>query len=52
MSLVLSLADSDGWHELDVAVLEPVYAAVRARAIALAFECCFFKNAFRLLNPT
>ena len=28
LSLVVSMMDSDGWHELEVAVVEPLYASV------------------------
>jgi hypothetical protein len=28
-SLVIAMAGADGWHELEVAVIEPVYATVR-----------------------
>ena len=31
VSLVLSLEDSDGWHSLEVAVVEPEYASVSER---------------------
>lgn len=35
VSLAVSLAESDGWHELEVSVLEPVYATVRTPDIAV-----------------
>ncbi len=36
VSLVVSMMESDGWHELEVSVLEPVYASVRPPDIAVA----------------
>ena len=42
VSIVVSMQDAEGWHELEVAVLEPVYASVSA------FKCLCINSAIAL----
>ena len=39
VAVVVAMADSDGWHQLEVAVLQPFYASVRIPGILTSLWC-------------